>query len=288
MSEFEGEVASDARLDHIAECTRCPLFAVVQTGTGRGADVPGATGPLVGPLRREVTEAGEELGQCVLVVLGELPVQGPIVHSLGEQLGDIAVGVRLGLAVGDGTVVQRGVAVVVDQGVGVLVAERQQFDPELPAVVDGDVVLGDSRGAHVVEVARREVAGLGLAVQVGLGHAFSCGPHAAAGAAAGLENLDLVPALLQFIGADQAGWSSAEDQHLRGLAVDLVDQVPGADRGEGLTCRVGVGDRGRHPEGGHGTVCCSGPGEDSESGEEGPPGEAVPFQDLLLEVRVSE
>jgi len=25
-----------------------------------------------------------------------------------------------------------------------------------------------------------------------------------------------------------------------------------------------------------------------EKGEEGPPGEAVPFQDLLLEVRVSE
>lgn len=96
MSEFEGEVASDVGLDHIAECTRCPLFAVVQTGTGRGADVPGATGPLVGPQRREVTEAGEELGQCVLVVLGELPVQGPFVHSLGEQLGDIAVGVRLG------------------------------------------------------------------------------------------------------------------------------------------------------------------------------------------------
>ena len=199
------------------------LGSEVEAGA-RLRGVPSTRGSDVAAVAGEITEVGEEGRECFFVFLAQDLVESALIGGLLQQLGHVSVGVGFGCSVGDRLIRQRLVAGVVDEGVRVLVSEHLQFDAQFAAVVDGVVILRNTRRTEVVEVAFRERTGLCLAVQVGFFGAVADRPHPTTRAVACFEDGDLVSGLLQFVGGAQTGRSAAED-HDGVISLDLSDQV---------------------------------------------------------------
>ena len=159
VAELEGEVEADLAAQDLVQRRRRPgddaLLAPAPGFTrypGGASLVPQASAPA-----GDVPEVLEEVQQAFLVGRAQRAVQRALVGGLGQQFGDVAVDVGLGCPVADSGARQR-TLLVVDVRAGVLVRERFDRHPQLPAVVHRHHPLGDPGRACVEVLALAEPA----------------------------------------------------------------------------------------------------------------------------------
>ena len=141
-------VSPEIGLEQVAEIQGVVHLPGLEPRVDAFAPVAAAVGALVEMIRIQAAVPAEHGEDALLVLAGELAVQGVAVHRLGQQLGDVPAQIGHDPAARNGLAAET--VPVVEQGRAVVVGEDLQIDPELLAVAeDRPVVVGDAGRPHV-------------------------------------------------------------------------------------------------------------------------------------------
>ena len=239
------QIAPDTRLQNVRE--RDGIARHRHRGepaAGRGGIAAGFGGEQIGfvtVVAVECAPGAQRLQQDFLILLGDGFVEPALFGGLRQQLGDLALEIRLHAAdtlrraVEGACGVQIGVVIELDEGF--------QRDIEPPAIIEQrTMMIGNPPRAGIDVEPVLEFAFLGEAAELGEAIAAAQGPVAAARARVVFEQLHLVAGVTQFQRRGHAGEARAEDQH--GSALRVAFQLD----------RALVAGLRRKAEAGHGVI----------------------------------
>ena len=196
--------------------------------------------------------------QDFLVLLGDGLVQCALLGGLGQKFGDLAVEVRLDVAIALRLAAERvggmDIGVVVDLGEGL-----QRHAQPVDVMQDALVVIGQAPGAGIDVLAGIELDMLGGAAQFGIGVAAIERPVTAAGAAVIFQHRHFIAGVAQLHRRDHAGNAGAQHQHRcagrRGRQLDRALEGGSVSQGQFV----------------HGVIQGRRPGSDADHGQKGAP-----------------